>query len=293
MPKFNAKLLGRSESIENKENKNWWQKNPMIYDWDNKLGEPVFDEKYFQEIDDIFGEGHSLLNNPRWPNGYILEKFIPYESLQGKKVLEIGCGAGLVSSHIAKSGAKLYAIDLTEQAITITKKRFELKKLSGMIQQMDAEKLEFENNSMDTVISWGVIHHSGNMTAIINEIYRVLRPGGLAYIMVYNKNSLRYNIYCRFWLGLMKLKLLNNSVEQIAGSITDGFIARHLNSSEFRTMTDKYSSVSITFSDEKTTILKYLFGVGRIFGPFYILTKPLEKWLSKRWGWYLEAKLVK
>ena len=49
MPKFNAKLLGRSESIENKENKNWWQKNPMIYDWDNKLGEPVFDEKYLQK----------------------------------------------------------------------------------------------------------------------------------------------------------------------------------------------------------------------------------------------------
>ena len=58
--------------------------------------------------------------------------------------------------------------------------------------------------------------------------YRVLKPGGKAFIMVYNKNSIRYKIYVRFWLGIMKFKYLKLTTDQIAGTITDGYIARHL-----------------------------------------------------------------
>ncbi len=293
MTKFNARLLGGVEATENKDNQEWWQNNPMTYDWDKELGEPVFDERYFFGIDNIFGYGHSLINNPCWPEGSILERFIPYEDLKGKRVLEIGCGAGLVSSHISRAGADLCAIDLTDQAIKMTTKRFEMMGLTGDIRQMDAENLEFPDASMDAVVSWGVIHHSGNMVAIIKEIHRVLRPGGKAYLMVYNRNSIRYNVYCRIWLGIFKLKLLTNTVEDIVGSVTDGYIARHLTRREFLELSDNFSAATITFSDEKTTILKYLFGVGKVFAPFYPITRPLERWLAKRWGWYLEAKLVK
>ena len=74
MPKFDSLLLGSDESsISNESNKNWWQSNPMTYDWDKSLGEPVYNSHYFQKIDDIFGEGHSLINNPNWPDGFILE----------------------------------------------------------------------------------------------------------------------------------------------------------------------------------------------------------------------------
>ena len=292
-PGFDAKLLSGSESQDNKDNKDWWQNNPMTYDWDKSLGEQSFDKKYFQDIDEIFGVGHSLINNPDWPNGNILENFLPYKSFNNKKVLEIGCGAGLVSSHIEKSGAKLYAIDLTDKAIYMTKKRFEIFEQIGNIKQMDAEKMEFADDSMDAVVSWGVIHHSGNMVGIIDEIYRVLKPGGSAYIMVYNKNSLRYKVYVRFWLGIMKLKYLTNSTDEIAGSITDGYIARHLTKKEMVEMTSSFSEQSVTYSDEKTTILKYLFGIGRIFSHLYFLTSSFEKWLAKKWGWYLEVKLTK
>ena len=104
-------------------------------------------------------------------------------------MLEIGCGAGLVSSHIASSGANFSGVDITKKAIEITRRRFDLMDLKGNILQMDAEKLAFENESFDYVVSWGGIHHSGNMEAIISEVYRVLRPGGRAMLMVYNRNS--------------------------------------------------------------------------------------------------------
>ena len=293
MVKFNAKLIQAKDALDNANNQDWWENNPMTYDWDKSLGDPTFTKEYFQSIDEIFGDGHSLVNNPSWPDGSILENFVPYDSFFGKQVLEIGCGAGLVSSHIARAGAELHAVDLTSQAIAITRKRFEMAGLKGDIRQMDAEKLVFEENSMDFVVSWGVIHHSGNMLAILDQIHRVLKPGGQAFIMVYNRRSLRYQVFCRFWLGIMKLKLLNNSLEELAGSITDGHIARHLDTEEFNELAARFSSVEYTFSDEKTTILKYLFGIGTIFKPLYFITKPFERWLARRWGWYLEAVITK
>ena len=131
MVKFNAKLIQAKDALDNANNQDWWENNPMTYDWDKSLGDPTFTKEYFQSIDEIFGDGHSLVNNPSWPDGSILENFVPYDSFFGKQVLEIGCGAGLVSSHIARAGAELHAVDLTSQAIAITRKRFEMAGLKG------------------------------------------------------------------------------------------------------------------------------------------------------------------
>ena len=61
-------------------------------------------------------------------------------------------------------------IDITKRAVDITKKRFEIRNLSGKIIEADAESMPFENESFDYVWSWGVIHHSKNTEKIISEI---------------------------------------------------------------------------------------------------------------------------
>ena len=173
MTKFSAKIISSSDNDSNDKNQSWWENNPMTYDWGHDLGEIKYHKDYFEKIDYIFSYGHSLCNNPRWPNGYILENFIPYDELRGKRVLEIGCGAGLVSSHIVKAGAFLTAVDLTERAIEITKARFNLQNISADIKRMNAEEMEFEQDKFDFVISWGVIHHSGNMQNILDGEYHI------------------------------------------------------------------------------------------------------------------------
>ena len=292
--KFSAKIIENNDSDSNKKNQSWWQDNPMTYDWDHDLGPTKYNKKYFNAIDEIFGYGHSLCNNPNWPKGYILENFIPYDEVKEKKTLEIGCGAGLVSSHLAMAGADLTSVDLTKQAVEITKERFKLNQLKSNITQMDAEKMDFPDNTFDFVISWGVIHHSGNMQNIIDEIYRTLKSEGKAYLMVYNKKSLRSLIFAPFWLGVVRGRLFTNSIKEIIGEITDGYIARHLSEDEFSTMASSFKSIDYSYSDEKNTISSYLLGpFGRILSPFPRLKQKIELFLSKRWGWYMQIMIKK
>ena len=293
--RFSAKIIENDDSGSNEQNQAWWQNNPMTYDWDHDLGEVTYDKEYFDAIDDIFGHGHSLCNNARWPDGYVLENFIPYGDVKGKSVLEIGCGAGLVSSHLSMAGAELTSIDLTEQAVEITKERFKLNHLNTTdVRKMNAEDMSFSDNTFEFVVSWGVIHHSGNMQNILDEIYRVLKPGGKAYLMIYNKNSLRSLIFVPFWLGVTRGKLLNKSVKEIISEITDGYIARHLNEDEFNKMAKSFKSVDYSYSDEIDTTSSYLLGpFRRLLTPFPKLKRKMELFLASRWGWYMQIILDK
>lgn len=128
-----------------------------------------------------------------------------FQEFRNKKTLEIGVGLGADHQLIAESGAKLYGIDLTPRAISHTQRRFALMHLSSHLQVADAEDLPFEDNTFDTVYSWGVLHHSPNTSKAIQEVRRVLKKGSIAKIMIYNKYSIvGYMLWLRY--GLMKGK---------------------------------------------------------------------------------------
>ena len=136
---------------------------------------------------------------------YILD-FAKFHEGEGKDILEIGIGMGADHVEWAKSRPKsLAGIDLTPRAIEHAKKRLALYGLRSDIREADAEKLPFENDSFDVVYSWGVLHHSPNTSRAVDEVFRVLRPGGIARIMIYHKQSLTgYMLWVRY--GLLKLR---------------------------------------------------------------------------------------
>ena len=51
--------------------------------------------------------------------------------------------------------------------------------------------LPWEEETFDVVVSIGCLHHTGDLSRAVEEVYRVLRPGGLAFVMLYNANSFR------------------------------------------------------------------------------------------------------
>jgi SAM-dependent methyltransferase len=116
--------------------------------------------------------------------------FAEFESAAGKRVLEIGVGLGADHQCFAEAGADLFGIDLTQRAINHTRERISNFHLRSNLQVADAERMPFPDECFDLVYSWGVIHHSPNPKLAVAEIYRVLRNGGEARVMIYHKWSL-------------------------------------------------------------------------------------------------------
>lgn len=135
---------------------------------------------------------------------YILD-FADFKKYKGKRVLEIGVGLGADHQMFAESGAVLHGIDLTRRAIDNTAKRFQVFGLNSNLQVSDAERLPFSNDYFDMVYSWGVLHHTPDTEKAINEVLRVLKPGGEVKCMIYYKYSfVGYMLWLRY--ALLKFK---------------------------------------------------------------------------------------
>ncbi len=215
-------------------NRNWWAENPMSYDWNREIGYEESSEDFFREIDHrFFGAVRRFMPWNRLP----FDPLIDFRALEQQDVLEIGVGSGSHAQLIASHARSYVGIDITEQAVERTSRRLELQGIGAEILRMDAEEMSFEDQSFDYVWSWGVIHHSADTRRIVEQIHRVLRPGGAATIMVYNSNFWNKVVIAGFFHGLLRGKLLRTrSLTRIRKSVTDGSIARFYTGGEWRTL---------------------------------------------------------
>jgi SAM-dependent methyltransferase len=121
---------------------------------------------------------------------YLLER-VPVHTMKGKTVLEIGLGYGTLGQQIADAGAKYLGLDVAPMPVRMMQHRLRMRGLDGGAVQGSMLQCPFDSESVDVVVSIGCFHHTGDIQRCIQETHRVLRPGGEAYIMVYNKFSLR------------------------------------------------------------------------------------------------------
>jgi ubiquinone/menaquinone biosynthesis C-methylase UbiE len=140
---------------------------------------------------------------------YRLEPFIVdfarFHDWRDKRVLEIGVGLGADHQRFVESGAAIIGVDLTQKAIELTERRLQLFSLESDLRVGDAEGLDLPDNEFDLVYSWGVIHHSPDTQRAVHEIYRVLKPGGIARVMIYNKWSM-VGLMLWFRYGFFRLR---------------------------------------------------------------------------------------
>lgn len=114
--------------------------------------------------------------------------------LQGKHLLEIGCGMGYDSLEFLKRGVRVTATDLTPNAVAISRRHFEVENVKAEdVRVANALDLPYEDNAFDAVWSNGVLHATGDTRRAIQEARRVLKPGGRAIIShFYRKPSWMY-----------------------------------------------------------------------------------------------------
>jgi len=154
-----------------------------------------YSRQYFDEIEEYRYQVEAEI--------FSFAQFIRYH---GKRVLEVGIGAGTDFLQWIRAGAEAYGIDLTEESVRNVQQRLSAYGMKAAdVRVSDAENLPYQDNFFDLVYSWGVIHHTENTIKALEEIIRVAKPGGAIKIMVYNRRSVvALQLYLQY--GLLRGK---------------------------------------------------------------------------------------
>lgn len=249
----------------------------------------------------------------RYQKEWHIPKAANFAGAKGLRVLEIGCGVGTDAAQFARAGADYTGVDLTEAAIELARKRFELSCLQGIFQVADAENLDFADASFDIVYSHGVLHHTPDTARAVREIYRVLKPGGRAIVMLYHRDSYNYRVGIRVLrrvgAGLLKSEAGINFVNVLTGEPVEDL--RERAATMRRGTNGNFSAAELLnqstdgagnplarvysrqearelFKDFTKVELRTYF-LNKRFIPIVgnLLPRSLESALASRWGWHL------
>jgi 2-polyprenyl-3-methyl-5-hydroxy-6-metoxy-1,4-benzoquinol methylase len=92
------------------------------------------------------------------------------------RVLDVPCGGGRVTIHLARKGYKMSSADLSENMIEFARQHIAEAKLDCTVEQQDVEKFTLPDNSFDTIVSFRLFHHFPNpeiRQRVVNEMCRV------------------------------------------------------------------------------------------------------------------------
>jgi ubiquinone/menaquinone biosynthesis C-methylase UbiE len=132
-----------------------------------------------------------------------LLKVIPFEQTRGKKVLELGHGAGYDAYAFCKNGADYTGIDIATANPPRLLSHLGFYDFKPKVMLGDAENLMFPDETFDVVFSNGVLHHTPDMGKAFQEAYRVLKPGGEFWVIVYHRDSIFHWWSWVFFRGIL------------------------------------------------------------------------------------------
>ena len=159
------------------------------------------------------------------------DKLLPLaEPRENQKFLEVGCGSGAVSRHVAvKYHLNVTGTDLDEDQVQRAQvSTGDLPNLHFL--EADGAQLPFQDNDFDVVLSFGVMHHIPNWLDALEEINRVLKPGGyFIYFDVFYPRWLTWIAKLfRHRYGVTTIPALHSFVEKSSLSIISSKFSRGL-----------------------------------------------------------------
>jgi SAM-dependent methyltransferase len=262
--------------------KEFWEKNPVAA---AGIAAELGTAEYFRAFDAMREEDGC--------EPYALsEKIHGYSSARGLKVLDVGCGNGYVLFQYARNGADVTGVDLTATAVDLSRKRFALGGLPARFVEIDGEHLPFPDDHFDIVCSMGVLHHISNAQTTVDEIYRVIKPGGRLIAMLYHRYS---------WKNLVLLRVrrlldpkFRGKTHQEALNMNDGDecpLALVYSRGEAARLFHRFCSIEFSLtllSWKQLLMLPPLVSLAERFLP-----PSSESWPARLVGWNLNIHAIK
>jgi SAM-dependent methyltransferase len=167
----------------------------------------------------------------------------------GETVLDYGCGPGddLTGYALYSGAARLIGLDVSSTALELAARRLRLHGLDrrriilGQVRDRVA-RIPLDDVSVDYVHCAGVLHHTSSPETLLREFHRVLRPGGRAYVMVYNSDSVWLHLYVAYEKMLHDASFAGASLDGSFTRSTDGDncpVSRHYAPSAMRALCER------------------------------------------------------
>jgi len=259
--------------------KAFWEQNPVA-------AEAIADERgtagYFQAFD-------ALREADACEPYAVSEAIHGYSAAKGLKVLDIGCGNGYVLYQYARHGAEVTGVDLTMTAVELSRKRFALGGLPGAFLEVDGNKLPFPDEHFDIVCSMGVLHHISDPRPMVEEIFRVLKPGGRLIVMLYYRYSWKNLILIR--MRRMFDPQFRGKTQQEALNMNDGDacpLALVYGRREASTLFSRFSGITFRLTQLSWRQLLMLPPLAEKYLP-----PSSESWPARVMGWNLNIHATK
>ncbi len=166
---------------------------------DSPSVDPVEIEK-FNRLAEIWWDA----DGPMWPLntlnrlriGYIVKQISSFygvspdslKPLSGIRLLDIGCGGGLLAEAMAEKGAQVHGIDIPEKNIYIARQHAEGMENQPVYEQVTAESLALRGQSYDVVLNMEVVEHVADLSSFMTACNSLVRPGGMQIISTINRN---------------------------------------------------------------------------------------------------------
>ncbi|HTV02490.1 MAG TPA: class I SAM-dependent methyltransferase [Luteitalea sp.] len=238
--------------------------NHRIHDLE-MTSHPVGSREFFDDLDDY-----------RFDKLHYLPKLVDFNGFAGKQVLEIGCGIGTDLVRFAKGGARVTGIDLAQASIELARQNFALHDVTAEdLRVADGAALPFDRASFDVVYAHGVLQYAADAPAVVAEARRVLRPGGLAIFMVYNRVS---------WLQAMS-KVMKVGLEH-----GDAPVLKLYSIPEFQALLAPFSKVEIVPERFPVASRLHKGWKATAYNSIFVGTfNALPRAWVRRYGWHLMA----
>lgn len=227
--------------------------------------EPVGSLAFFEALDDY-----------RFDKLRYLPTCVDFNGYRRRRILEVGCGTGTDLVRFALGRARIIGIDLAERSVRLARRNVELHRLAADgLCVADGEALPFVDNHFDMVYAHGVIQYTANPVRLVAEAHRVLKPGGLAIFMVYNRYS---------WLTVL------STLTRVGLEHADAPVMRTFSAREYRRLLGQFASTRIV--PERFPVRSRLHAgwKGAFYNRFFVdLFNALPRPIVRPLGWHLMA----